>query len=172
MLCHRSVLLELMHNGLYAWRLYAPVTDRAFVLTNHGQRRSSNLDWNAPCRATAQHFYEQYIGGIMLIRYIGDIVTLSDVYQCANTSVKFWLLLYWELVRKIMPNLSWFVVQNTLLAPGMNNRIYKVESYFQINASSIPWVRNADRHRTEIAVTTVFDAMLCSYLMQKVHLVV
>jgi len=47
---------------------------------------------NAPCRATAQHFYEQilpiYIGGILLIRYIGNIVISPDIYWCADTSVE------------------------------------------------------------------------------------
>jgi len=39
-----------------------------------------------------KHFYEQilsiYIGGILPIRYIGNIVISADVYRCANTSVE------------------------------------------------------------------------------------
>jgi len=50
---------------------------------------------NTPCRATAQHFYEQilsiYIGGILPIRFVSNIVTSADIYQHANALTE----LYW-----------------------------------------------------------------------------
>jgi len=45
---------------------------------------------NTPCRATAQHFYEQILP-ILPIRFVSNIVTSADIYQHANALTE----LYW-----------------------------------------------------------------------------
>jgi len=54
------------------------------VLINQGQRRSSNLGFRTLHAEQQRNTFMIYIGGILAIRYIGNIVILADIYQCAN----------------------------------------------------------------------------------------
>ena len=103
--------------GLYIWKIFGLCLDLDWVLKTgldlnrkiwqsahlclEGQRMSVNQSGyetkfqlrfpNNPCRATAQHLYDQMLsisaGGILPKRSIVDIVISADIYRHADTSV-------------------------------------------------------------------------------------